>query len=166
MQQSATIATHLTSYATKIDTVHAAIVDLLSRICNPLTGIKEVWEFLTDEDEDEIKNIANDIRVIVNQFTAEVDALRQQIATALDEAETILGTWPATPRRSGTTSCTPPMSAEPSTTSARFAAACFRKRKAPSRVCGTSTQRGLSSTQKGSGTRYPALSRSWSRSPE
>ncbi len=89
LQQCATIATHLTSYATKIDTVHAAIIDLLSRICNPLTGIKEVWEFLTDEDEDEIKKIANDIRIIVNQFTAEVDALRQQIATALTEAKTI-----------------------------------------------------------------------------
>ena len=91
LQQCATIATHLTSYATKIDTVHAAIIDLLSRICNPLTGIKEVWEFLTDEDEDEIKKIANDIRIIVNQFTAEVDALRQQIATALTKAKTILG---------------------------------------------------------------------------
>ena len=91
LRQCATVATHLTSYATKIDTVHAAIIDLLSRICNPLTGIKEVWEFLTDEDEDEIKKIANDIRVIVNQFTAEVDALRQQIATAFAEAKTILG---------------------------------------------------------------------------
>ncbi len=91
LQQCATIATHLTSYASKIDTVHAAIIDLLSRICNPLTGIKEVWEFLTDEDDDEIKKIANDIRIIINQFTAEVDALRQQIATALTEAKTILG---------------------------------------------------------------------------
>ena len=91
LQQCATVATHLTSYAAKIDTVHAAVVDLLSRICNPLTGIKEVWEFLTDEDEDEIKKIANDIRIIINQFTAEVDALRQQIATALTEAKTILG---------------------------------------------------------------------------
>ena len=91
LRQCAAVATHLTSYATKIDTVHAAIIDLLSRICNPLTGIKEVWEFLTDEDEDEIKKIANDIRVIVNQFTAEVDALRQQIATAFAEAKTILG---------------------------------------------------------------------------
>lgn len=91
LQQCATIATHFTSYATKIDTVHAAIIDLLSRICNPRTGIKEVWEFLTDEDEDEIKKIANDIRIIISQFTAEVDALRQQIATALTEAKTILG---------------------------------------------------------------------------
>jgi hypothetical protein len=92
LQQCTMIATHLTSYASKIDTVHAAIIDLLSRICNPMTGIKEVWEFLTDEDEDEIKKIANDIRIIVNQFTAEVDALSQQIATALTEAKTILST--------------------------------------------------------------------------
>ncbi len=92
LQQSTTIATHLTSYATKIDTAHAAIVDLLSRICNPLTGFKEVWEFLTDDDEDEIKNIANDIRVIVNQFTAEVHALCQQLTAALNEAATILST--------------------------------------------------------------------------
>jgi len=92
LQQCATIATHLTTYAAKIDTVHAAIIDLLSRICNPLTGIKEVWEFLTDEDEDEIKKIANDIRIVVNQFTAEVHALGQQIATALSEAEKILST--------------------------------------------------------------------------
>jgi hypothetical protein len=92
LQQSTAIATHLSSYATKIDTVHAAIIDLLSRICNPATGIKEVWAFLTDEDEDEIKKIANDIRIIVNHFTAEVDALRQQIATALAEAATIIST--------------------------------------------------------------------------
>jgi len=92
LQQCATIATQLTSLATKIDKVHAAILDLLSRICNPLTGIKEVWEFLTDEDEDEIKKIADDIRVIVGQFTTEADALRQDIAKTLSEADTILST--------------------------------------------------------------------------
>jgi hypothetical protein len=92
LQQSTTIATHLTFYATKIDTVHTAIIDLLSRICNPLTGFKIVWEFLTDEDEDEIKKIANDIRVIVNQFTAEVHALCQQISAALNEAARIIST--------------------------------------------------------------------------
>ncbi len=92
LQQCASIATQLTAYAAKIDQVHAAILDLLSRICDPMTGLKEVWEFLTDQDEDEIKKIANDIRVIVNQFTTEVDALRQQIATTLTEAETILTT--------------------------------------------------------------------------
>src|ERR1700737_2055611 len=85
LQQCTLIATQLTAYAAKIDTVHAAILDLLSRICDPMTGLKEVWEFLTDEDEDEIKKIAN-------QFTSEVDVLRQQIATALTEAKTILTT--------------------------------------------------------------------------
>jgi hypothetical protein len=92
LQQCATLATQLTSLASKIDKVHAAILDLLSRICNPLTVIKEVWEFLTDEDEDEIRKIADDIRIIVNQFTAEVDALRQEIAKTLSEAATILST--------------------------------------------------------------------------
>src|ERR1700734_4281634 len=90
LQQCATIATQLTSLAGNIDTVHAAILDLLSRICNPLTGLKEVWEFLTDDDEDEIRKIANDIRIIVNQFTAEVDALRQEVAKALSEAAVII----------------------------------------------------------------------------
>ena len=90
LQQCVTIATQLTSLAGKIDTVHAAILDLLSRICNSLTGLKEVWEFLTDDDEDEIRKIANDIRIIVNQFTAEVDALRQEIAKALSEAAVII----------------------------------------------------------------------------
>ena len=90
LQQCATIATQLTSLAGKIDTVHAAILDLLSRICNPLTGLKEVWEFLTDDDEDEIRKIANDIRIIVNQFTAEVDALSKEIAKALSGAGVII----------------------------------------------------------------------------
>jgi NAD:arginine ADP-ribosyltransferase len=90
LQQCATVATQLTSLAGKIDTVHAAILDLLSRICNPLTGLKEVWEFLTDDDEDEIRKIANDIRIIVNQFTAEVDALCQEIGKALSEAAVII----------------------------------------------------------------------------
>jgi hypothetical protein len=92
LQQCAMIATQLNTMATNIDTVHAAILDLLSRICDPMTGIKEVWEFLTDEDEDEIKKIANDIRTIVNQFTREVQTLSQQIATSLTEATTILTT--------------------------------------------------------------------------
>jgi ADP-ribosyltransferase exoenzyme len=92
LQQSAIIATELTSLAGKIDTVHAAILDLLSRICNPLTGLKVVWEFLTDDDEDEIRKIANDIRIVVNHFTAEVDALRQEIANALSEAALIIST--------------------------------------------------------------------------
>ncbi len=92
LQQCNTIAIQLNSMAARIDSVHAAILDLLSRICDPLTGIKEVWEFLTDQDEDEIKKIARDIRTIVDQFTAEVQALSHQIAIAVTEASTILGT--------------------------------------------------------------------------
>ena len=86
------IAARLNSYAGKIDRVHAAILDLLARICDPLTGIKEVWDFLTDEDEDEIKKIADDIRTVIDNFTAEVDALGQQIETLLDEATTVVTT--------------------------------------------------------------------------
>jgi hypothetical protein len=92
LQQSVSIAAQLNAYAAKIDNVHAAILDLLSRICDPMTGFKEVWDILTDQDEDEIKKIANDIRTVVNNFTAEVDALRQQIAATLTEATTILTT--------------------------------------------------------------------------
>ena len=92
LQQCTSIAAQLTAYAARTDEVHAKILDLLSRICDPMTGVKEVIEFLTDQDEDEIKKIANDIRTIINQFTTEVDALRQQVATAVTEAETILTT--------------------------------------------------------------------------
>jgi hypothetical protein len=98
LQQCASIAAQLTAYAARIDQVHANILDLLSRICDPMTGFKEVWDILTDQDEDEIKKIANDIRSLIDQFTTEVDALRQQIATAITEAETILsvmGQWAA-----------------------------------------------------------------------
>jgi hypothetical protein len=91
-RQCAVIATQLNDYATKIDRVHAAILDLLARICDPLTGLKEVWDFLTGEDEDEIEKIASDIRVVVNNFTTEVDALRQQIGTVLSEAATVVTT--------------------------------------------------------------------------
>lgn len=92
VQQSQKIAAQLSGYAAKVDQVHAAILDLLARICDPMTGIKEVWDILTDEDEDEIKKIANDIRTVVNEFTAEVDALRADIAATLGEAQTILST--------------------------------------------------------------------------
>ena len=89
-QQCQTIAAQLTGYAAKVDKVHAAILDLLARICDPLTGIKEVWDILTDEDEDEIKKIADDIRTVVDNFTAEVDALRAQIAAVLDQATALV----------------------------------------------------------------------------
>ncbi|OMC16465.1 TNT domain-containing protein [Mycobacterium sp. SP-6446] len=92
VQQSQKIAAQLSDYAAKVDQVHAAILDLLARICDPMTGIKEVWDILTDEDEDEIKKIADDIRTVVDRFTAEVDALRAEIAATVREAETILTT--------------------------------------------------------------------------
>ncbi len=92
VQQSQKIAAQLNSYATKVDRVHAAILDLLARICDPMTGIKEVWDFLTDEDEDEIKKIADDIRTVVDNFANEVDALRAEIAATLAEAVTIATT--------------------------------------------------------------------------
>lgn len=78
-RQCQTIAAQLNSYAAKVDQVHAAILDLLSRICDPLTGIKEVWDLLTDEDEDEIKKIADDIRTVVDNFGREAETLGGQI---------------------------------------------------------------------------------------
>ncbi|WP_293321053.1 NAD(+)--arginine ADP-ribosyltransferase [Mycobacterium sp.] len=90
VQQCQQIAAQLNSYAAKVDQVHAAILDLLARICDPLTGIKEVWEFLTDEDEDEIRKIANDIRAVVDNFSAEAEALRGEIASTLAAATTIV----------------------------------------------------------------------------
>jgi hypothetical protein len=84
------IADQLNAYADKVDKVHAAILDLLSRICNPLTGLKEVWEFLTGEDEDEIKKIARDIRTVVDNFTAEVQALGREIGKVLTDAEHVV----------------------------------------------------------------------------
>ena len=91
-QRCQEIADRLTSYAAKVDKVHAAILDLLARICDPMTGIKEVWDLLTDEDEDEIKRIADDIRTVVDNFGTEVKALEGQIAATLAEAATIATT--------------------------------------------------------------------------
>lgn len=87
-QQCQMIAAQLNSYAAKIDKVHAAILDLLSRICDPLTGIKEVWDLLTDEDEDEIKRIADDIKTVVDNFAREAETLGGQIEAAMSAAET------------------------------------------------------------------------------
>ncbi len=92
VQQCQQIASQLNSYAAKVDKVHAAILDLLARICDPLTGIKEVWDILTDEDEDEIKQIADDIRTVIDNFTSEVEALEAEIASTLAEATTIVTT--------------------------------------------------------------------------
>lgn len=87
-RQCQTIAAQLNSYAAKIDKVHAAILDLLSRICDPLTGIKEVWDLLTDEDEDEIKRIADDIETVVDSFAQEAETLGDQIKATMSEAAT------------------------------------------------------------------------------
>lgn len=95
-RQCQTIAAQLNSYATKVDKVHAAILDLLSRICDPLTGIKEVWEWLTDEDEDEIKRIADDIRTVVNNFAQEAETLGDQLSATMSAAATAIedmGRW-------------------------------------------------------------------------
>ncbi|MEY8018169.1 putative adhesin [Mycobacterium servetii] len=95
-RQCQTIAAQLTGYAAEVEAVHAAILDLLSRICDPLTGIKEVWEFLTDEDEDEIKRIAEDIRTVVDNFAREARALAGQINATVSAAATAaadMGRW-------------------------------------------------------------------------
>lgn len=84
------LAAQLDAYAARIDTVHAAVLDLLARICDPLTGIKEVWEFLTDQDEDEIQRIAHDIAVVVDQFSGEVDALAAEITAVVSHAEAVI----------------------------------------------------------------------------
>ncbi|OBF24313.1 NAD(+)--arginine ADP-ribosyltransferase [Mycobacterium kubicae] len=92
VHQCESMAAQLTSYAAAIDAVHAAILDLLSRICDPMTGIKEVWEVLTGEDEDEIRRIANDIRTVVDHFSAEVAALGAQIAGVMAGAGRVITT--------------------------------------------------------------------------
>ncbi len=95
-RQCQTIAAQLNSYAAKVDKVHAAILDLLSRICDPLTGIKEVWDLLTDEDEDEIARIANDIKTVVNNFGQEAQILGDQIKATMSAAATAardMGHW-------------------------------------------------------------------------
>lgn len=87
-RQCQTIAAQLTGYAAEVDRAHAAILDLLSRICDPLTGIKEVWEFLTGADEDEIKRIADDIRTVVDNFAREAQTLAGRINATVSAAAT------------------------------------------------------------------------------
>ena len=99
MSATANVASTLTTYAGQIDATHAAIVDLLSRICDPMTGIKEIWDILTDEDEDEIKQIADDIKTVVDSFSAEASALATQIATEVSAVERVIsGIAPAAER--------------------------------------------------------------------
>lgn len=93
-RQCQTIAAQLTGYAAAIDQTHAAVLDLLSRICDPATGIKEIWELLTEDDEDQIKKIADDIRTVIDTFAREAATLAGQIeatvsATAAAAADMI-----------------------------------------------------------------------------
>jgi ADP-ribosyltransferase exoenzyme len=92
MAQVTAVAAQLTSYADKVDAVHAAIVDLLARICDPLTGFKVVWDFLTDDEESEIKEIAQDIKTVVDNFSAEVSALATELRPMVNAAGVIAET--------------------------------------------------------------------------
>jgi len=87
--QCVRVASNLNSYAGHIDSVHAAILDLLSRIVNPMTGIKQAWFLFTRNGEDQIKKIADDIRVVIDNFTSEVEALAQLLAPLVQAAEAI-----------------------------------------------------------------------------
>lgn len=88
--QCVTVSSNLVDYAGQIDAVHAAILDLLSRIVNPLTGIREVWDIITGDDDDEIKKIADDIRVVIDNFKAEVSALAELLAPIVAAAEAVI----------------------------------------------------------------------------
>jgi hypothetical protein len=161
--QCATIATQLSTYAGKIDKVHAAILDLLARICDPLTGFKEVWDILTDKDEDEIKKIANDIRTLVDNFTAEVDALRHQITAVLSEATTVVTTMGGMRPRSGISSCTAPRSVGWLTRSDSSARASAKKRADSPRTFGNTARYGLPSTRTARNSRGSSWSTGWRR---
>ncbi len=87
MSATASVASTLNAYAGQIDATHAAIIDLLSRICDPMTGIKEIWDIITDEDEDEIKQIADDIKTVVDSLSAEASALASEISTTVGAVE-------------------------------------------------------------------------------
>lgn len=88
----ATIAQSVDDFGTKIGTTHAAIKDLLARLVNPLTGVKQVWDWATGEDDDEIKKIAADIRVIVERFRSEVDALATLLQPIIAAVEMVIST--------------------------------------------------------------------------
>ncbi len=96
MTSAGTLAGGLDRYATHIETTQGAIIDLLARICDPMTGIKEVWDFLTQDDEDEIARIAADIKTVVDNFEAETAALAGEMAPAIAEAANTvaeMGRW-------------------------------------------------------------------------
>lgn len=58
-------------HATPIQTSDNAILGLLARICDPMTGIKQLWDVLTEEDGDEIARIAADATTVVDTFAAQ-----------------------------------------------------------------------------------------------
>jgi hypothetical protein len=90
--QSVQISSKLQNFASKIDSVRAHIMDLLSRVMNPWTGVKELWDIITSEDDEELKKIAEDVRVILNHFQAEVAALATELAPIASAAQTIAST--------------------------------------------------------------------------
>jgi hypothetical protein len=96
--QTVMMASNLVSYANQIDAVHAAIIDLLSRVMNPMTPLNELWDLITGADEDELQKIANDIRVILNNFMQEVAALATLLAPIISAAQMVaqaMGRWAA-----------------------------------------------------------------------
>ncbi len=96
MSSAAVLAGGLDRYATHIESTHGAIIDLLARICDPMTGIKEVWDFLTQDDEDEIACIAADIKTVVDNFEAETAAPAGEMAPVIAQAAdtvTEMGRW-------------------------------------------------------------------------
>ncbi|AQA01432.1 hypothetical protein BVC93_02160 [Mycobacterium sp. MS1601] len=89
MSHTTSVAAKLISYADKVDEVHAAIIDLLARICDPMTGAKIIWDFLTDDEESEIKQIAEDIKTVVDNFASQVSALMAELKPMVGAAATI-----------------------------------------------------------------------------
>jgi hypothetical protein len=79
-------------------TTMASIIDLLFRVMNPMTPINEIIDLITGADQDELQKIANDIRVILNTFKQEVDALATLLRPIVAAAEAIMsamGSWAA-----------------------------------------------------------------------
>ncbi len=91
-EHAATISKSLNDYAAKIDTAQNAVKDLLARLVNPMTGVRQVVDWVTGEDDDEIKKIAHDISVIVNQFKGEATALATLLTPIIAAVEMVVST--------------------------------------------------------------------------
>ncbi|CPX14707.1 WXG100-like domain-containing protein [Mycobacteroides abscessus] len=89
---AATISKSLNDYAAKIDTAQNAVKDLLARLVNPMTGVRQVVDWVTGEDDDEIKKIAHDISIIVNQFKTEAAALATLLTPIIAAVEVVVST--------------------------------------------------------------------------